>query len=103
MYMILDDAVHMKTVTMTELRRNLFHLVDEAVATGEAIVVERKGARIVIRGEPKTAETPEEREERWRRFWAEPPRAGSRDFTVEEFNRWSAASWAWTEEAEPDR
>src|SRR5665213_3186435 len=58
MYMILDDAVHMKTVTMTELRRNLFHLVDEAVATGEAIVVERKGARIVIRGEPKRPRRP---------------------------------------------
>ena len=85
---------------MTELRRNLFQLVDEALATGEAIVVARKGARIVIRGEPRSAEAAEERQERWRRFWAEPPRLGSRDFSVEEFNRWSADAWAWDEESE---
>ncbi len=96
----------MKTVTMSELRRNLFRLVDEAVATGEAIVVERKGARVVIRGEGKAAtETQEEEDARWARFWAEPPRPGfeNGDFTVEEFNRESAASWHWDEEPELDQ
>ena len=103
MYIIAEQGVRMKTVTITEFRKNLFQLVDEAVATGEAIVFDRKGARVVVRGEPKSAETAEEREERWRRFWAEPPRPGSHDFTVEEFNRWSASSWEWDEEPELDR
>jgi hypothetical protein len=94
----------MKIVTMSELRRNLFRLVDEAVATGEAIVVERKGARVVIRGEGKIAtETQEEEDARWARFWAEPPRPGSWDFTVEEFNRASAEAWEWSEEPKLNR
>jgi prevent-host-death family protein len=37
----------MKEVTLTELRRNIFRLVDEALATGEPIVVTRKGQRVV--------------------------------------------------------
>jgi len=93
----------MKTVTITEFRKNIFRMIDETLATGEAIVVDRKGARVVIRGEPKSDETQAERDECWARFWAEPPRPGSRDFTVEEFNRWSASSWEWDEEPELDR
>ena len=38
----------MKQVTLTELRRNLFRLVDEALETGEPILVNRKGQRVVI-------------------------------------------------------
>lgn len=40
----------MRRVTPTEARRNWFRLLDE-VAAGEEVVVERKGARIVLRRE----------------------------------------------------
>ncbi len=86
----------MKTVTLTELRKNIFQLVDEVVATGEPLVIQRKGKRLTLKGEtPRNEETRAEREERWERFWAEPPRPGSWDFTVEEFNRASAEAWEW--------
>ena len=45
MYMSGPQHVHMKEVTLTELRRNIFRLVDEALETGEPIVVKRKGQR----------------------------------------------------------
>ncbi|HET6360971.1 MAG TPA: hypothetical protein VFH11_02825 [Gemmatimonadota bacterium] len=45
----------MKRVTATEARRNWFRLLDEIVA-GETVVVERDGARIVLRRESVTRE-----------------------------------------------
>jgi hypothetical protein len=69
----------MKTVTITELRRNIFRLIDEALETGEPIVLDRKSKRLVLSRETPaspTAETEDEREERWRKFWAEPPPPG---------------------------
>ncbi len=64
----------MKTVTVTALRKDIFRLIDQVLATGEPIVVRRKGGRIVLRGEPENdSETEEARAERWRRFWTEPP------------------------------
>jgi hypothetical protein len=41
----------MKRVTPSQARRQWFSLLDEVVA-GEVVVLERKGHRIVIRGEP---------------------------------------------------
>ena len=92
----------MKTVTLTELRKNIFQLVDEVVATGEPLVIERKGVRVTIQGEGRAGhETRAEREERWRKFWAKPPRPGWEDWdmSVEEFNAASREAWEWTEPA----
>lgn len=44
--------VHMKTVTVSEARRNWFCLLDE-VLEGEVVVMERKGRRIVLRCEER--------------------------------------------------
>src|ERR1700721_771899 len=77
LYMFGAQDVHMKTVTITELRRNIFRLIDETLETGEPIVLNRKGKRVVLGPEaasaPAVVETQAEREEGRRKFWEEPP------------------------------
>jgi hypothetical protein len=97
--------VHMKTVTITELRRNIFRLIDETLETGEPIMLNRKGQRLVLRPETPsspTAETEEEREERWRKFWAEPPPPGWEDvdLSFETLDRALKEDWQWDSESE---
>lgn len=41
-------TVHMKRVTATEARKNWFRLLDE-VAEGEVVLIEREGARLVLK------------------------------------------------------
>ena len=109
MYMRTANYVHMKEVTLTELRRNIFRLVDEALATGEPIVVRRKGRRMVLRDEEaatvEPAETEEERAARWRKFWAEPPPPGweNYDLSFETLDRASKEYWQWDGEPELDQ
>jgi len=98
----------MKTVTITELRRNIFRLIDETLETGEPVVLNRKGKRVVLSPETPpslAAETEEEREERWRKFWAEPPPPGWEDYdlSLETLNRASKDYWQWDGEPELDR
>jgi hypothetical protein len=95
----------MKTVTITELRRNIFQLVDEALETGEPIVLNRKGKRLMLTRETAAlpaAESEEEGEERWRKFWAEPPPPGWEDvdLSFETLNRALRADWRWDGEPE---
>jgi antitoxin (DNA-binding transcriptional repressor) of toxin-antitoxin stability system len=88
----------MKTVTLTELRKNLFRLVDEVLETGEPLVIDRKGGRLVIKGEPRpTAEEEAARAERWRKFWAEPPPPGWEgvDTSLEALDKDKEADWRW--------
>ncbi len=95
----------MKTVTITELRRNIFQLIDETLATGEPLVVSRGDRRVILRTErPNDAPTAEERAERWRRFWAEPPPPGweDLDLSLETLDRASKEYWRWDGEAELD-
>lgn len=47
-------TVHMKRVTPTQARRDWFRLLDEVVS-GEVLVLERNGQRIVVRKEPGRA------------------------------------------------
>jgi hypothetical protein len=98
MYMFRAQHVHMKTVTITELRRNIFRLIDESLATGEPIVLNRKGRRVVLR--PETAapavETEAEREERWRKFWAEPSEI-EEGLTLDEIEAAGEAYWRLSE------
>lgn len=107
MYSDRAQRVHMKTVTLTELRRNIFQLVDEALATGEPIVVHRNGRRVVLREDPVTpnVETEEQRAEGWRKFWAEPPPPGMEDFDLspEDVRKARQEYWHWDEEPELDQ
>jgi hypothetical protein len=91
----------MKTVTLTEFRKNIFRLVDEAIATGEPIVMNRKGARVVVRGAKGSTETAEERAERWKRFWASPPEVFE-DISLEEIEEAGESYWHWDEGPELD-
>jgi Antitoxin Phd_YefM, type II toxin-antitoxin system len=92
----------MKTVTLTEFRKNIFRMVDEAVATGEPIVIDRNGARVVIRSEKRPTETDEERAERWRKFWASPPEIHE-DLSLDDIRKAREAYWKWDGEPELDR
>jgi prevent-host-death family protein len=105
LYTLRRQHVHMKTVTITELRRNIFRLIDETLATGEPIVLNRKGKRVVLSPETSvlpTTETKEEREERWRKFWAEPPPPGWEDvdLSFETLDRALKEYWQWHGEPE---
>jgi len=98
----------MKEVTITELRRNIFQLIDEALATGEPLVVSRKGRRLILAGETPAfppVESEEQREERWRKFWAEPPPPGweGYDLSFETLDGALKADWQWDGEPELDR
>jgi antitoxin (DNA-binding transcriptional repressor) of toxin-antitoxin stability system len=94
----------MKEVTLTELRRNIFRLVDEMLETGEPIVVKRRGQTVKLvpeavearRGKP----APDD-EEAWAKFWAEPSPPGweGHDLSLEALNK----AWKWDEEPELDR
>ena len=99
MYMSRAQHVHMKTVTITELRRNIFRLIDESLATGEPIVLNRKGRRVVLGPEtpaPAAVETEAEREQRWRKFWAEPSEI-EEGLTLEEIEAAGDAYWRLSE------
>jgi prevent-host-death family protein len=92
----------MKTVTITELRRNIFRLIDEALETGEPIVLNRRGKRVVLSPETLSApvETDAARAARWRRFWATPSEIRE-DLTLEEIEAAGEAYWRRSEGPEP--
>ena len=93
----------MKTVTLTEFRKNIFRMVDEALATGEAIEIKRKGGRVVLSPEDAPAGVAEKRAERWKRFWESPPVLSvGGDLSAEDVRRAREEYWHWDEEPELD-
>lgn len=40
------------SITVTELRANLYRLIDEVIETGQPLVVERNGHKVVIERSP---------------------------------------------------
>jgi antitoxin (DNA-binding transcriptional repressor) of toxin-antitoxin stability system len=85
----------MKEVTLTELRRNIFRLVDEALATGEPIVVKRKGQRVLIGpDQPPTKEPAVDAwlQARWRNYFDSPAEI-EEDLTLEEIEAAGEAYW----------
>ncbi|HEY2709852.1 MAG TPA: type II toxin-antitoxin system Phd/YefM family antitoxin [Caulobacteraceae bacterium] len=105
----MSDAhhVHMKTVTITELRRNIFRLIDETLETGEPIVLNRKGRRLVLKGDsgvsPGAAEVSDaDHEAKWRKFWAEPSEINE-NLSLEQIEAAGEAYWRWSENPELDR
>jgi len=71
MYMSRAHPVHMTEVTLTELRKNLFKLVDRAIETGEPLVVRRKGRKVLIQAPPAESQKQETPERRWKAAIAE--------------------------------
>lgn len=95
MYMSSAQHVHVKEVTLTELRRNIFRLVDEALATGEPIVVKRRGQRVVIGPErPPTEEQAADArlEARWRNYFDAPAEI-EEGLTLQEIEEAGEAYW----------
>jgi PHD/YefM family antitoxin component YafN of YafNO toxin-antitoxin module len=98
----------MKVVTLTELRKNIFQLVDHTLETGEPLVIERKGRRAVLQAEAGSPEarqeTEAEREARWERFWNEPPPPGweNYDLSSESLDQAVREGWRFDEPLEPD-
>jgi antitoxin (DNA-binding transcriptional repressor) of toxin-antitoxin stability system len=85
----------MKEVTLTELRRNIFRLVDEALETGEPIVVKRKGRTVTLAPDgarPRGARPAPDDEEGWAKFWATPSEI-QEDLTLEEIEAAGEAYW----------
>ena len=85
----------MKEITLTELRRNIFQLVDHALATGEPIVIRRKGQRLIVQTDtPITHEEATDAwlEARWRKWW-ETPSEIQEDLTLEEIEAAGEAYW----------
>lgn len=80
---------------MTELRRNLFRLVDEALETGEPIVVNRKGRSVTVAPDAvgRRGERPAPDDgEGWAKFWATPSEI-QEDLTLEEIEAAGEAYW----------
>ena len=93
----------MKTVTITEFRKNIFRMVDETLATGEAIEIKRKGGRVVLTAEQAPASVAEKRAERWKRFWESPPVLSvGGELSAEDIRQLREDYWHWDEEPELD-
>ncbi|HWF77408.1 MAG TPA: type II toxin-antitoxin system Phd/YefM family antitoxin [Caulobacteraceae bacterium] len=96
--------VHMKEVTLTELRRNIFRLVDEALETGEPILVKRKGQRVLIGPDrPPTKEQAVDAwlKARWRRYFDSPAEI-EEGLTLQEIEEAGEAYWRPSPNPEPD-
>jgi PHD/YefM family antitoxin component YafN of YafNO toxin-antitoxin module len=96
MYMSGAQHVHMKEVTLTELRRNIFRLVDEALATGEPILVKRKGKRVIIKPDRPASHkeaTDDWLEARWRRKFGDTPSEIEEGLTLQEIEEAGEAYW----------
>jgi PHD/YefM family antitoxin component YafN of YafNO toxin-antitoxin module len=102
MYMSRAQHVHMKEVTLTELRRNIFRLVDAALETGEPIVVKRKGHRVLI-GPDRTLTRRQavdaRLEARWRKYFDSPAEI-EEGLTLQEIEE--AGEAYWRPSANPD-
>ena len=73
----------MKQITVSELRRNLAQHLDEAMATGEPLVIRRKQGRLVLRPEPASAGGPS-RAERMKAYFAAGSNLIPETLTIEE-------------------
>jgi len=96
MYMSAAQHVHMKEVTLTELRRNIFRLVDETLATGVPIVVNRKGERVIIKPDrpmPHEEATYAWLEARWRHKFGDTLSEIEEGLTLQEIEEAGEAYW----------
>jgi|HubBroStandDraft_1064217.scaffolds.fasta_scaffold45446_2 hypothetical protein len=95
----------MKEVTLTELRRNIFRLVDEALETGEPIVFSRRGERVIIRPDrPMShAEATEAwLDARWRQKFGDAPSEINEGLTLQEIEEAGEAYWQPADPPDPN-
>lgn len=83
MYNRWSNFVQMKQVTISELRRNLAQYLDEALATGEPLVIRRKQGRLVLRSEPAGSDQAS-RAERMKAYFAAGSDLVPETLTIEE-------------------
>lgn len=76
-------VVHMKNVNASEARKHWFRLLDEALS-GEVIVVQRKGSRLVLRREEPNEKKHGPETRQYKRLLRVPH--------ADEADRWS---WEW--------
>lgn len=89
----------MTDITLTELRKDLFRLVDEMISTGRPLRV-RRGTMIVevktrIVDEGDRVLTPQQR---WERFLAKPERGTDLPLDFEDLEY---GHWTWRDELDP--
>jgi hypothetical protein len=48
----------MSATTLTTLRKNLFQIADQVLATGKPVVIERHGRRLALVADPAPADAP---------------------------------------------
>lgn len=93
----------MKTVTITEFRKNIFRMADEAVAKGETLEIKRPGGRLIVTGEAtKPAENRRAKIERLLARTPSPEWEGF-DLSLENIDGAGAGHWTWHGESEVDR
>ncbi len=86
----------MAEITLTELRRTLFRAVDSVLETGEPVVINRKGRRLVLREEVAVADLSPG--ERYQRYMAQGVAEDSAPLDWRDLN----ASDYWVEEPGPE-
>jgi antitoxin (DNA-binding transcriptional repressor) of toxin-antitoxin stability system len=94
----------MKEVTLTELRRNIFRLVDEVLETGEPIVVKRKGQRLLVgpdRPMTKAQAADAWLEARWRNYFDSPAEI-EENLTLQEIEEAGEAYWQPSADTDAD-
>jgi hypothetical protein len=83
----------MAEVTLTELRKNLFHLVDQMVETGRPLKVRRNGRTISLSVTTEDATPPEPTpEDRFAAWMAKGPREGCQDWDYDPDDK---SHWTW--------
>lgn len=98
MYMPGDQHVHMSAITLTELRKDLFRLMDRVLETGEPLLIRRGGRVLRVTAETAPAgERPLTPAERYDQYMAEGPREGFPDLSFEEIE--NAGHWTWDPDA----
>jgi len=88
-------------VTLTELRKDLFKIIDRVAETGEVLRVRRQGR--VIDLSPQTTDKPAVEltpQQRWARFLERPERDIGKPSDFESLE--NAGHWEWSGEVEPN-
>lgn len=82
----------MQNLTLTTLRKNLFQLADQVLATGEPVIIERHGRRLALIAEPVAPEAPQKK---LRSLDNLPRRTlfNGNDDDLAEFKVWDIAEW----------
>lgn len=91
--------VHMSQPSLTDVRKNLFRVVDEMLATDKPYRVTRGGKTIELSArlvDDAATLTPQER---WQRFLKRPKRHSDKPSDFEALE--NAGHWEWRDDGEP--